>query len=95
MTYKQTLERIEKQKKAIDGYPVKFMFVGITEDYENVKEALEKQIPKKPFGKEYEWAVCPNCGGSISNDNVQEHIINGDTTFCEHCGQAIDWSEDE
>ena len=95
MTYEDTLNRIMKQKKAIDGYPVKFMFVGITEDYENVKEALEKQIPIIPLENEQMWAVCPNCGGSISKDNVQEHIFNGDTTFCEHCGQAIDWSDEE
>jgi hypothetical protein len=54
-------------------------------------EALEKQIPKKPIENERDWAVCKNCGGSISKDNIFEHIVDRDITFCEHCGQAVDW----
>ncbi len=80
ITYKQTLERIEKQKKAIDGYPVKFMFVGITEDYENVKEALKKQIPRKLIG-----AYCPSCNA----------IAGKGYSYCWHCGQALDWSDEK
>lgn len=57
-------------------------------------EALKKRTPKKPLENEPMWAVCPDCGGSISKDNVQEHITDGDITFCEHCGQAIDWREE-
>ena len=88
MTYEETLKRIEIQKKAVDGYLPKLI-------YENVKEALEKQIPMKPVENEPMWAICPNCGGSISKDNVLEYIIYGETSFCEHCGQAIDWSDYE
>ncbi len=90
MTYKQTLERIEKQKKAIDGYPVKFMFVGITEDYENVKEALEKQIPMKviehngDFVCGYKAAKCKNCNHGVISFDV----------FCSHCGQRLEWGEE-
>lgn len=58
-------------------------------------EAVEKQIPKKPLENEPTWAVCPNCKGSIHKDNIWEHIVEGDTTFCEHCGQALDWSDEE
>lgn len=57
------------------------------------KEALEKQIPRK--GKkcalsnthtsfEY-FESCPVCGCGI---NPVMH-------FCEQCGQALDWSEEE
>jgi hypothetical protein len=65
---------------------------------EDVKiKALEKQIPKRPIEDGYydEPAVCPNCGGSINTEIVQEHIQNCETSYCEHCGQAIDWSETE
>jgi hypothetical protein len=27
--------------------------------------------------------------------NVQEHIKNKENTCCEHCGQALDWSDTE
>ena len=56
------------------------------------KEALEKQIPKKPFvaGEEYifekdEWETdfeCPFCGNPYADD-----------LFCSSCGQKLDWSE--
>ena len=59
------------------------------------EEALEKQMPQKPFENTPIGAVCPTCGGSISMDNVLEYIIYGETSFCEHCGQAIDWSDYE
>lgn len=56
------------------------------------KEALEKQIPKKPVvvDEEYifekdEWErdyECPFCGSPYADDS-----------FCSCCGQKLDWSE--
>ena len=56
------------------------------------KEALEKQIPKKPVvvGEEYiferdEWEKdyeCPSCGNPYADD-----------LFCSCCGQKLDWSD--
>ena len=56
------------------------------------KEALEKQIPKKPVvvGEEYifgkdEWErdyECPFCGNPYADDS-----------FCSCCGQKLDWSD--
>lgn len=54
-------------------------------------KALEKQIPKKPIKDRYPWAICSVCGGSVYLKKVQEHIVNNETTYCEHCGQALDW----
>lgn len=58
-------------------------------------DALKKQMPKKPIENRYPWAICSVCGGSIYLENVQEHIQNKENTYCEHCGQAIDWSDTE
>lgn len=58
-----------------------------------LKEAVEKQIPKKPQDNGIMWAQCPVCGGSIFKENIREHIYQQEKTHCEHCGQAIDWSE--
>lgn len=58
------------------------------------KEALEKQIPKKP--KNYtidchEYMIydceCPNC--------KTEHKEMYAFAYCPHCGQKIDWTEVE
>lgn len=67
--------------------------------HENIKafniaiSALEKQIPRKPIEDRYPWCICPNCGGSVYLKHIQEHISNGETSHCEHCGQALDWSD--
>ena len=45
-------------------------------------EALEKQIPKKPYW-EYGGCHCKSCGLDVLSD---EH-------FCPLCGQAIDWED--
>lgn len=57
--------------------------------------AFKKQIPKKPVDVHYPWALCPSCGGSICLKHIQEHIQNEENTYCEHCGQALDWSDTE
>lgn len=61
----------------------------------NVAAALKKQIPQKPIDDGYPWAICPACGGSIWLENVLEHIHCEETSYCEHCGQAIDWKQGE
>ena len=58
-----------------------------------IKDALEKQIPKKPlhytFGKE-KYPKCPFCG-----DNWNMNEYGSGMVYCWECGQAIDWSEGE
>ncbi len=51
---------------------------------------IKKQIPMKATYSSPLWYICPKCSGSISIENIQEHIHDVDTTYCEHCGQAID-----
>ena len=47
-------------------------------------EALEMQIPKKPY-LEYGGWHCKSCGLNVLSDEY----------FCPVCGQAIDWRDDE
>lgn len=51
--------------------------------------ALDKQIPKVAEHEDGVWSICPCCGGSVCNDT--EHAVNREVSYCEHCGQAIDW----
>ena len=57
------------------------------------KEALEKQIPKKPIEDGYydEPCVCPNCGSNVINEADNDYRFN----CCYRCGQALDWSDTE
>lgn len=72
------------------------------EDLKIIKEALEKQIPKKPLTRNvvnYKRFFCPNCKKFIItkvNDDSNEVFIelNGSITkevpkYCDNCGQQI------
>ena len=61
-------------------------------------EALQKQTPQKvdfgidrSWGKEKKQPVCPVCDYFVT----QTYFIGKGkkVTYCDHCGQAIDWSE--
>ena len=56
--------------------------------FKAAKEALEKQIPKKPkmIFDEYSYFECGNCGEAIyCSDDLKTH------KYCLNCGQALDW----
>ncbi len=92
MTYEEAKETIRVAIAEVEwNYPLDY-----TEAFKKAEEALDKQIPKKPnSGVDRTWgtpekeAVCPVC------DYVLGHWeFIGDVekiTYCEHCGQAIDW----
>lgn len=75
--------------KAGDGTPDGDLMLAI----DMAVEALEKQMPKKPINDTLHWAICPTCGGSVSKKNVREYVVEEGTSYCEHCGQALDWSD--
>lgn len=92
MTYEEALHEIStKVYRNTDDFEM-----TISKDcYKKIIDALEKQIPKKHIENIYPWCICPNCGGSVYVKHIQEHIQNGEQTYCEHCGQALDWSDME
>ena len=63
------------------------------EAFEVSIKALEKQIPKKPKKIEAEGYRytdtyrCPICGGNFSGTGIVD--------YCYHCGQKLDWSDEE
>lgn len=56
-------------------------------------QALEKQIPKKPIKSEEQVVryvntyYCPVCRLGITGTNIAK--------WCYHCGQRLDWSDEE
>ena len=82
MTYLDSLSRIKRNINP------KFWNTEDIEHYNNIVNAIEKQIPKKPYLDNengiYETEHCPFCHRRLfPNDH-----------HC-RCGQAIDWSEVE
>lgn len=82
------------ENNVVKADPQKEKMVLALQAMKQCKEALEKQIPKKPkvayhAGKFVNYH-CANCGeaqGKKVNKRWQK--------FCPHCGQALDWSDTE
>ena len=72
-----------------------------TSEYNKVlfiaEEAIEKQIPKKPYKRkehkqnDYYCAICKCYLG----DEMELQNACLQPKYCEHCGQALDWSDTE
>lgn len=56
-------------------------------------QALEKQIPKKPIKSEKQVVryvntyYCPTCESGITGTSIAK--------WCYHCGQKLDWNDEE
>ena len=111
MTPQEALAWVEDYEKAIkeeqaivnngDEFHVEALKVC-----EVVKQALEKQIPKKPEILNYipllnsGWKYqCPNCGCAVGkNKNLEfayEEYLEPYQSNCMSCGQALDWGDTE
>lgn len=89
MTYKEAIDYFKRRK-------TQYGLADNVQQAENCAiEALKKQTPKKALDMTFSWAVCPVCGGSIYLESIKEYMLDGVNTYCEHCGQKIDWSDTE
>ena len=91
MNYEEALNEIKKQI-AETGY--------VYDDFLDIcKEALEKQIPKKPGIIEGKMWVCPTCNNNLlwlyEKYPEKKTELNKGLPFCLSCGQAIDWEVKE
>lgn len=72
----------------------------VNEAIEVLQELVDKATPKKVNNEENHYVFetyelshvsgdCPNCGSTFYYDEYET------LNYCQHCGQALDWSEDE
>lgn len=69
----------------------------VTIAYDMAIKALEKQIPKKVISIIYRGDYkCPTCKNyiDITDDDLYVYEIEP-PKYCDECGQAFDWSEEE
>ena len=95
MTNEEAIRSIEDVLNSEYYYDESLGYQLTSDDFEwleKAKETLEKQIPKKPKqDKEYPLGrVCPRCCCYLGN--VQ--FVPNNYLYCQRCGQAIDWSEE-
>lgn len=62
------------------------------------KQAVEKQIPKKPKEYEDKYYACPACGNVLLHkwEKYPEKLTDKSNglPYCLSCGQAFDWSDE-
>ena len=102
MTASEAIKMLQIQKPA---YGCKEYKKPLMYAYEMAIQALEKQIPKKPnkaidssWGIQKEAHTCPVCDYYLTEVHFiepQKIESNKKITYCETCGQAIDWSDEE
>ena len=63
-----------------------------------IKEALEKQIPKKPQSVESYTNIidyyCPVCDINLISKINGEFVAGRKDKYCSNCGKALDWSSE-
>lgn len=55
---------------------------------EELREAMEKQVPKKPIRNDL--CTCPSCGTHNEVIKKRRNTVNNDIVYCWHCGQAME-----
>ena len=89
MMYEETLREVLHQVyRNTDDFEMRIL----KECYKLIIEALEKQIPKKPIFESEQTSpfgvddvpYCPSCRCDLP-----------EVSYCEKCGQALDWSDTE
>ena len=94
-----------EEAKSMGCNKVRALYNIPLENMELIVQALEKQIPKKPnktidssWGTQKEAHTCPVCDYYLTEVHFitpQNIESNKKITYCETCGQAIDWSDEE
>ena len=87
-----------KEAKSMGCNDIRALYNIPLKNMELIINALEKQIPKKPYiqqdNRNNDCMECPSCDSFIGYecDCRDEHY---QINYCPNCGQAIDWSDEE
>ena len=82
MTSEEAIKTIQVAIAEVEwNYPMEYATA-----FETAIEALEKQIPKKVTK-----SACPSCNRIF----LFRHSEKRKGDYCDNCGQALDWSDEE
>lgn len=108
MTYEKAIADFWKDIEMIDfemGLFMEEIKPGIRdrkERYEFAIEAIGKQIPMRPYSNNIDARMlCPMCKKQLRTFlNTEDNLFTPCRVahfpeYCEYCGQAIDWSEED
>lgn len=99
--YQEALDGLKENIENITGTRIE-----TDEDFygwiDTLQELVDKETPKKILAKHYEKEgekpyikyVCPNCR-DIQLSRVTEKNHPYENIYCNRCGQAIDWSDED
>ena len=82
-----------RELKAMKPHIESHMSIVGHDAYDMAISALEKQMPKKAIGEQYAHMRCPSCNHRIPSGGGSSSRRRDN--WCNYCGQAIDWEENE
>ena len=95
----------EKDQPAKNAFSIAIKCMKEVEQYralgtvEELKEAREKQVAKKPIEYEDKYYACPRCEGTVMYkwDEYPTKLKSKKygLPYCLGCGQKLDWSEED
>jgi DNA-directed RNA polymerase subunit RPC12/RpoP len=98
MTVQEAIERVKKSDEFYHSEENKIIIQALEEleqyrelgTVEELKEAREKQVAKKPIGRHTDYK-CSACGRRVRSGKGSSSRQRDN--FCQRCGTKIDWEE--
>ena len=83
------LEKVRQHLPFAEHYKINVIVNNIKELQQLVELHTPKKVPEMQNGYDLtKYGCCPNCNSFSSVSEEYEGI-----TYCQDCGQALDWSE--
>lgn len=93
MNNQETIEILKNERPGC-GEKIPYTDEEKCEAYDIAISAIEKQIPMRPQKTNDELQIrytdsyrCPNCGRAFAGTGI--------ASYCYHCGQALNWEDND
>lgn len=89
--YQEAFDRIMNEDYYFpNDYYGEDLATAMERDEETLQELIDRATSMRVTDIHVDEFYCPNCGSEITHDYDCEL-----PNFCEDCGQALDWNEEE
>lgn len=92
--YQEALDDIKSRQYQDDWDNLCNVFDEDDEAISTIQKLLDKATPKKLNMENMHYICCPNCHSDEVEFYDHDHNV-VKLNYCNRCGQALDWSENE
>lgn len=96
--FKITKEKVNEIINSLESmqseHPFSHGQAEVTEYIPQITEILKKHIPQKPYKESSADRCCLVCDAYINFDVINDDLKQA-PNYCVHCGNALDWSDED